>query len=70
MLNGQEKDCLLLIEEMLDNIGARLEHTSKKSLKCLAHETGVSKSSARMATQLLELALYKTTIIHACLLAV
>jgi hypothetical protein len=32
------------------HIGARLEHTPRKSMKCLAQETGVSKSSARTAT--------------------
>jgi hypothetical protein len=35
-------------------IGARLEHTPRKSLKRLAQETGMSKSSARTATQLLK----------------
>jgi hypothetical protein len=34
-------------------------------LKCLAQETGVSKSNARTSTQLLKLRLYKTTVIHA-----
>jgi hypothetical protein len=43
--------------------GARLEHTPRKSLKRLAQETGVSKFSARTATQLLKLRPYKTTII-------
>jgi hypothetical protein len=46
--------------------GARLVHTPRKSLKRLAQETGVSKSSARTATQLLKLRPYKTTtVIHA-----
>jgi transposase len=40
----------LLTEEKLDDIGARLEHTPRKSLKRLAQETGVSKSSARTTT--------------------
>jgi hypothetical protein len=44
----------VLTEEKLDDIGDRLEHTPRKSLKCLAQETGMSKSSARMATQLLK----------------
>jgi DeoR/GlpR family transcriptional regulator of sugar metabolism len=39
----------VLTEEKLDDIGARLEHTPRKSLKRLAQETGVSKSSARRA---------------------
>jgi hypothetical protein len=33
---------------------ARLEHTPRKSLKHLAQEIGVSKSSAQMAVQLLK----------------
>jgi hypothetical protein len=37
----------------------------RKSLKRLAQGTGVSKSSARRATQLLKLRPYKTTAIHA-----
>jgi DNA-binding MurR/RpiR family transcriptional regulator len=55
----------ILTEEMLDDIGDRYEHTPRKSLKHLAQETGVSKSSARRATQLLKLRPYKTTLIHA-----
>jgi transposase len=60
----KHKRCVLT-EEKLDDIGARLEHTPRKSLKCLAQETGVSKSSARMATQLLKLRPYKTTVLNA-----
>jgi hypothetical protein len=41
----------MLTEEKLDDIGARLEHTHRTSLKRLAQETGVSKSSARTPTQ-------------------
>jgi hypothetical protein len=55
----------VLTEEKLDDVGARLEHTPRKSLKCLAKETGVSKYSTRSATQLLKLRPYKTTVIHA-----
>jgi hypothetical protein len=51
-------------EEKLDHIRVRLEHTPRKSLEHLAQETGVSKSSARRATQLLKLRPYKTTVIH------
>jgi hypothetical protein len=54
---------------VLDDIGVRLEHTTRKSLKCLAQETGVSKSSARRAIQLPKLRPYKTTVIHASLAA-
>jgi hypothetical protein len=44
----------VLTQEKLDDIGARLEHTPRKSLKHLA-QSGVSKSSARTATKLLKL---------------
>jgi hypothetical protein len=54
-----------VLTEKLGDIGDRLEHTPRKSLKHLAQETGVSKSSARMATHLLNLRPYKTTVIHA-----
>jgi hypothetical protein len=60
----QKYKCQVLTEEKLDDTGARLERTPRKSLKRLAQETGMSKSSARMATQLLKLGPYKTTIIH------
>jgi transposase len=42
-----------LTEEKLDDIGARLEHTTRKLRKHLAQETEVSQSNARTATQLL-----------------
>jgi hypothetical protein len=54
----------VLSEGKLDDIAARFQHTPRKSLKCLAQETRVSKSSARRATQLLKLRPYKTTVIH------
>jgi hypothetical protein len=53
-----------VLTEKLNDVGARREHTPRKSLKHLAQETGVSKSSAR-STQLLMLRPYKTTVIHA-----
>jgi hypothetical protein len=59
----------MLTKEKLDDIGARLEHIPRKSLKHPTQETGVSKSSARRATQLLKLRPYKTTVIHTCLTA-
>jgi hypothetical protein len=43
----------VLTEEKLDDKWAGLEHTPRKSLKRLAQETRVSKSSARTATQFL-----------------
>jgi hypothetical protein len=51
----------VLTEEKLDDIGARLENSPRKSLKRLAQEAGVSKSSARNATKLLILKPYKCT---------
>jgi DNA-binding MurR/RpiR family transcriptional regulator len=54
----------MVTEEKLEDIGARLEHAPRKSLERLAQETGVSKSSATMATQLLKFRPYKTTVIH------
>jgi hypothetical protein len=54
----------VLSEEKLKDLGARLEHTPRKSLKHLAQETGVSKSSARRETQLLKLRPYKTRVIQ------
>jgi hypothetical protein len=54
----------MLTEEKLDDIGVRLEHITRKSLKRLAQEIGMSKSSGRRATQLLKLRPYKTTAIH------
>jgi hypothetical protein len=44
---------------------ARHKHTPRKSMKHLAQGTGMSKSSANAATQLLKLRPYKTTVIHA-----
>jgi hypothetical protein len=59
----QKYKCQVLTEEKLDDTGARLEHTPRKSLKHLAPETGVSKSCTRRATQALKLRSYKTTVI-------
>jgi NAD(P)H-nitrite reductase large subunit len=44
----QKRKCRVFTEKV-DDIGARLEHTFRKSLKCLAQKAGVSKSTARMA---------------------
>jgi hypothetical protein len=59
----------VLTEEKLDDRGARSEHTPRISLQRLAQETGVSKGSARRATQLLKLRPYKTAVIYICLTA-
>jgi hypothetical protein len=58
-------ECRVFTEEKLDDIGASLEHTPRKSLKHLAQETRVSKSSTRTATELLKLRPYKTTVVQA-----
>jgi hypothetical protein len=44
----------VLTGEKLDDIGARLEHTPRKSLKRLVQESEMSKSSAKRATQFLK----------------
>jgi hypothetical protein len=44
----------VLTEEKLDATGASLEHTTRKSLTCVAQETQVSKYIAKRATQLLK----------------
>jgi hypothetical protein len=45
----------VLTEEKLDDIGARLEYAFRISVRRLAQETGVSRSSARTAIKLLKL---------------
>jgi hypothetical protein len=52
-------------EETLDEIRARLEVTPQKSLRRLAQETGISKSSAATATKLHKRGPYKATVFHA-----
>jgi hypothetical protein len=70
LINKEQKHkCRELTEEKLDDIGARFEHTPRKSPKRLAQENGVSKSSARTTTQSLKLGTYETTVIHARLAA-
>jgi hypothetical protein len=49
----------------LDDVGARFETSPRKSLKRLAQEKGVSRTSAWRATKLLKEQPYKTTIVHA-----
>jgi hypothetical protein len=53
-MDKKQKHKRLVLSEKLDAIGARLEDTPRKSLKRLAQETGMSKSSARTAKQLLK----------------
>jgi hypothetical protein len=40
----------VLTEEKLDDIRARLEYTPRKSLKCIAQESGLSKSDVGRET--------------------
>lgn len=54
----------VLTEEKLDEVGERLEHTPKKSLRRLAQETGISKTSAWKATKLLKLKPYKVIVVQ------
>jgi hypothetical protein len=54
----------VLTEEKLDEIGARLEHSPQKSLRLIAQETGISKTSARTATILLKLKPNETAVVH------
>ncbi|PNF32980.1 hypothetical protein B7P43_G16572, partial [Cryptotermes secundus] len=61
LVNRLETMGLLIDNEMTY---VRLEHTPRKSLKCLARETGVSTPSARMAPQLLKLRPCKTAAIR------
>jgi hypothetical protein len=64
LINKEQKHTSrVLTEEQLDDIGAILERTPRNSLKLLSQETGVSKSSARNATQLLNLRPYRNTVI-------
>jgi hypothetical protein len=51
----------VLTEEMLDEIGVRLEHSPRKSLARLAQQAQVSKTTAGRATKNLHLWPYKIT---------
>jgi hypothetical protein len=46
-----DKKCHVLIKEELYKIRARSENTPQNSLRCLAQETGISKSSADKGTK-------------------
>jgi DNA-binding MurR/RpiR family transcriptional regulator len=51
----------MLTKEMLDKIGARLEHSPRKSLARLAQQAQVSKTTAWRANKNLHLWPYKIT---------
>ncbi|KAJ4434323.1 hypothetical protein ANN_22880 [Periplaneta americana] len=55
----------VLTEEKLDEVGTRLEQSPRKSLRHLAQEVNISKTSAFMATKLLELKPYRVTVVRA-----
>jgi hypothetical protein len=55
----------VLTEEKLDDIGARIERTPRKSLKHLGQRNVVSKSSARKDIYLLKLRPYETIVVDA-----
>jgi hypothetical protein len=59
-----ERTRRVLTEEKLDDIAARLEHSPHKTFKRLAEETGVSKSTVRIAAQLLKPRSCETTVVH------
>jgi hypothetical protein len=61
----QKRKCQVLTDEKLDDTEVSFQHAPRKSLKHLAQETGVSKSSSRRAIQLLQLRSYKPTAIQA-----
>jgi hypothetical protein len=66
--NKKTKKRYILTEEKLDKIGAHLEGSPKKSLRQLALQCKVSKSAAHIATELLKLKPYRTTVVHQLLL--
>jgi hypothetical protein len=55
----------VLTEEELNGIGARLENTPQKSLRRLAQETGISKSSTAKLIRMLKLLPCKAILVHA-----
>jgi hypothetical protein len=69
LTDNKQKNKRQVLTAKLDGIGARFEHTPRKSPKRLAQKTEVCKCSARKATQMLKLRPYKTTAIHARLAA-
>jgi hypothetical protein len=65
IIDKKERHKRRVLAEKLDNIGAKFEYTHRKSLRRLAQETEVSKSSARTTIKFLKLRPYITTVIHA-----
>jgi hypothetical protein len=63
-IDRKQKHKRRVLTANLNDIGARLERTLRKSLELLAQETGVRESRARTGTKLLKLRPNKTTAIH------
>ncbi|KAJ4430323.1 hypothetical protein ANN_22536 [Periplaneta americana] len=59
------QQCHVLRKEKLDAVGAQLEHSPRKSLRRLAQEVNISKTSAFVATKLLKLKPFRITVVHA-----
>jgi hypothetical protein len=59
-----KRRCHTLTKEKSDSIGARLEHSPRKSLTKEAQQPDVLVYPARTATKLLKLFLYKITQVH------
>jgi signal recognition particle subunit SEC65 len=62
LVHKKQKHMPRVLTEKLDDIGARIEHIPRKSLKRLAQETAVSKSTAGTATHLLKVTPHKATV--------
>jgi hypothetical protein len=59
------RECYVLTEERLVEIGTRSEHTPQESLRYLVQKTSISKLLAAIATKLLKCRPYKATVVHA-----
>ncbi|KAJ4447277.1 hypothetical protein ANN_09281 [Periplaneta americana] len=55
----------VLTEEKFDEVGVRLEHSPRKSLRRLGQEFNIFKTSAFVVTKLLKLKPYRVTVVHA-----
>jgi hypothetical protein len=54
----------VLTEEKLDEIGACLQQSPRKSLESLTQKTGLSNGSVRVATKLVKVQPYKPTVVN------
>ena len=60
----RNRERTVVTEKTLDEIGASLERTPRKSIPKLAQKVGISESSAHRATKLLKLKPYQCTSVH------